>query len=65
MTFPSAADVNALQEKKPEYKPEYLSDSKLNDQYNADVEAWGDRLSSAGKRLCDWYNDRGGKFQCR
>lgn len=62
--MPSAADVNALQEAKPKVTPEVLSSAKAEAQYNADVEAWGERLSSAGRRLCHWYNDRGGKFKC-
>lgn len=63
--MPSAADIEALQEAKPEYLPEYLRDSKLNDRYNSDVESWGERLGSTGVRLCHWYNDRGADFKCR
>lgn len=62
--FPPVADVNALQEKKPVPTPDILTSSKASSEYNAALEAWGDRLSAAGHRLCIWLKDRKMDVSC-
>ena len=64
INFPSAVDVEAVTASKPRPTPDILKSSKAADEYNAAVETWGEGLQSAGKRLCTWFNDRGGKFNC-
>lgn len=59
--FPPAADVQALQESKPRPTPDILTSSQAEAQYNADIEAWGERLSSSGRRLCMWLKSQGAK----
>lgn len=65
INFPSAVDVEALAAPKPKVTPEVLTSQKTADQYSSDVEAWGDSVSNAGKRVCQWFNNRGGKFDCK
>lgn len=63
-SFPPAPDVSALQEKKPVPTPDILTSSKASSEYNAALEAWGDRLSAAGRRLCIWLKDQGMETSC-
>lgn len=58
---PPRADLLALTEKKPIPSDEIATDPVAEANYNASVEAWGDRLFSAGGRLCRWYEEIGVK----
>lgn len=64
--FPPAADVQAAVEPKPQPTEEILTSAQASEDYNASVEAWGDRVSAAGGRICRWITDAGGKlpFKC-
>jgi len=59
--FPPAPDIKALQETKPRPTPAILTSSKASAQYNADLEAWGERLSASGRRVCVWLKSQGMK----
>ena len=63
--FPPAPDIEALQEHKPRPTPDILTSSRASAQYNADVESWGERLSSAGQRVCVWLKSQGMKVDCQ
>lgn len=62
--YPPNADVEATTEAKPVPPIEIVTDENVAAQYDADVEAWGERLQSAGKRVCNWLNRNGGDFDC-
>lgn len=66
-TFPPSADLEAATETKPKPTPDIVTDPQANERYNAAVESWGDRVSDAGRRLCDWSVELGAKlpFKCR
>jgi hypothetical protein len=51
---PPADDLKAVVEPKPVPSDEIAVSQKAADQYSADVEGWGDRISAAGGRLCRW-----------
>ena len=63
-TFPTPAEIDAVTEAKPVPPIEIATDDNVAAQYDADIESWGERLQSAGVRLCDWFNDQGGEFDC-
>lgn len=50
--FPSRADVQAVIAAKPKPSAKTLTDPDANDTYNSALEAWGDRISAAGHRIC-------------
>lgn len=52
--LPPAADLQAVSETKPAPTDDIATSQLAADQYSADVEAWGDRISAAGARLCRW-----------
>lgn len=53
--FPPLADVKAVTETKP-VPPDTIADDPVAEaNYNAAVEGWGDRLHSAGERLCRFF----------
>lgn len=54
--LPPAADVEAATEQKPVPPIDILTDAQANAQYSADVESWGERVRSAGVRVCQWLN---------
>jgi hypothetical protein len=66
-TFPPSADLEAVTAVKPRPTPEIVTDPQANERYNAAVEGWGDRVQSAGQRICQWAVDMGAKlpFECR
>lgn len=66
-TFPPSADLQAVTEAKPRPSPEIVTDPQAAERYNAAVEGWGDRVLSAGQRVCQWAIDMGAKlpFECR
>lgn len=59
--YPPRADVQALAEHKPKPSAAILTDPAASDRYNSAVEGWGDRLHSAGKRLCRYFAATGMK----
>lgn len=62
--FPPSAEVKAVQEPKPKPPVEIVTDDTIAAQYDADVESWGERVQSAGVRLCLWFNENGAEFEC-
>lgn len=52
---PPVADVEAVVEKKPAPTEAILTDPAASARYNAAIEAWGDRVSAAGGRLCRYF----------
>ncbi len=63
--YPPTADLSAAIEPKPVPGDEIASDPVAEAHYNAAVEAWGDRLRSAGLRLCKFYERIGMRVQCQ
>jgi len=61
---PLIADIEAAAETKPPPTAAILSDPNADARYNAEIEAWGDRVSAAGRRLCRFYRDVGVKVEC-
>lgn len=53
--FPPLADVTAAAEPKPAPDDAIATDPVAEAHYNARVESWGDRLGSAGARLCRFF----------
>ena len=52
--IPPADDLKAVTEAKPVPTDDIATSQKAADQFSADLEAWGDRISSAGGRICRW-----------
>lgn len=59
--YPPLADLQAVTEAKPVPTDEIATDPVAEASYNASVESWGDRLRSAGIRLCRFFDDTGMK----
>lgn len=57
--YPPLADVKAITEAKPVPGDEIATDPVAEAHYNAAVESWGDRLASAGARLCRFFDETG------
>lgn len=53
--YPPLADLRAVTEAKPVPGDEIATDPVAEAHYNAAVESWGERLHSAGLRLCRFY----------
>lgn len=53
--FPPPADLKAVTEAKPEPTDAIATDPVAEAHYNAAVESWGDRVRSAGLRLCRFF----------
>lgn len=66
LAFPPAADLQAATEPKPVPPDDIVTSDQAAADYDAAVEAWGDRVSAAGARICRWVVDAGGKlpFKC-
>lgn len=62
--LPPRADVLAMVEAKPKPPAAILTDPAASDRYSSSLEAWGDRLSSAGKRLCVYFRETGMRVEC-
>lgn len=58
---PPRADLKALTEQKPAPTDDIATDPAAEARYNVAVETWGDRLSSAGARLCRFFAAQGAK----
>ena len=52
---PPLADLKAVTEMKPQPVGDIAADPVADAHYNAALEAWGDRLHSAGVRLCKFF----------
>jgi hypothetical protein len=52
--LPPADDLKAVVEPKPVPTDEIATSQKAADLYSSEIEAWGDRISAAGGRLCRW-----------
>lgn len=53
--YPPVADLQAVIEEKPQATEAILTDPVADALYNASIESWGDRISSAGGRLCRFF----------
>lgn len=62
--MPPRADLIALVEPKPKPTAVILTDPAASDRYNSAVESWGERLSSAGLRLCRYFAATGMDVDC-
>lgn len=62
--LPPRADVIALIEVKPKPPVAILTDPAASDRHNNAIEAYADRLSSAGKRLCAYFAATGMDVDC-
>jgi hypothetical protein len=51
---PPADDLKAAVEPKPVPGEDIATSDQANADYSASVEAWGDRISAAGGRICRW-----------
>ncbi len=58
-SYPPRADLMGATEAKPVPGNEIATDPVAEARYNASVEAWGDRLRSAGVRLCKFFDATG------
>lgn len=63
---PPAADIQAAIEPKPRPVGDIVNDDTAAATYSAALEAWGERLSTAGGRLCRWTVANGATlpFEC-
>jgi hypothetical protein len=66
LAFPSAEEVKAVIDPKPQITEQTLTSDQAHEQYNADIETWGDGLYAGGARLCRWFKRVGMKlpFDC-
>ena len=66
LSYPPVADLRAAIEPKPIATPDIVTSDQANADYSLAVELWGDRVSSAGGRICRWVVETGGKlpFKC-
>ena len=62
--FPPRADVEAAAERKPAPTADIVISSRASDRYNVEVEAWGERVSAAGGRLCRYFKRNGMPVDC-
>lgn len=54
--LPPAIDVEAATESKPSPTADIVTDEGAALAYDLAVEAWGERVQSAGVRVCEWLN---------
>lgn len=64
-SYPPKSDVIAATEAKPLPSDAIVTDPRESALYNAKVEAWGDRLRSAGLRLCRYFERTGMDVDCQ
>ena len=62
--YPPSADVLAMTEGKPRPGPEIVTSARAAAEYDVALEAWGDRVSAAGGRLCRWLKANGMAVEC-
>lgn len=63
-SFPPYADVKAATEAKPRPSLDIATSAQASEDYNAAIEAWGDRVSAAGGRLCRYLKRVGMAVDC-
>lgn len=51
---PPVPDLVAVTEAKPVPTEDIATSQQAYDLYQSDLEAWGDRISAAGARICRW-----------
>jgi hypothetical protein len=61
-SLPSAADLTV--EPKPVPGPETLTSDQAAQNFNIEIDAWGERGWSAVSRLCRWSKGMGAKIDC-
>ena len=61
---PPAIDVEGATETKPLPPVEIATDEAAAVAYDEAIESWGERVQSAGKRVCLWLNANGGSYDC-
>lgn len=61
---PPAADLVAVTEQKPKPTADILTSPAASDRFNSALESWGDRVHSAGVRLCRYFKDTGMDVAC-
>ena len=54
--LPPAQDVEAATEPKPPVPADIVTDAQANARYSSALEAWGERISAASVRVCEWLN---------
>lgn len=59
--YPVKADIEAVTEAKPIPPLDILTDPAASDLHASRIEGWGDRISSAGLRLCRFFERTGMK----
>jgi hypothetical protein len=64
MPTPPAADIEALTAPKPLPKGDIVNNDTAAALHSEAIEAWGDGLSAAGKRVCRWFVEAGAKVDC-
>lgn len=57
--LPPRADIIAVIEPKPIPPVDILTDPAASDLHNSRIEGWGERLQSAGLRLCRYFERMG------
>lgn len=62
--FPPRAELQAVTETKPIPPASILTDTTASDRYNAQLEAWGERVQAAGVRLCRYFKSKGMQVAC-
>jgi hypothetical protein len=64
--LPPADDLKAVTEAKPLPTDDIATSQKAADDFSASIEAWGDRISAAGARICRYVERSHGKlpFRC-
>jgi hypothetical protein len=62
--YPAKADLEAVTEAKPVPPVEILTDPTASDLHASRVEGWGDRVRSAGVRLCRFFERTGMDVSC-
>ena len=54
--LPPAQDVEAATEPKPRPPIDIVESEAASLAYDNAIEAWGERVQSAGVRICEWLN---------
>ena len=61
---PPPADIEAVTEAKPLPPLDIVENEQAATDYDEAIEAWGERVQSAGLRICRWFRDNGVKYRC-
>lgn len=63
-TYPPRVDLEAVSEAKPVPPITILTDPAASELHASRVEGWGDRIHSAGLRLCRYFERTGMDVDC-